>query len=72
MAKRRSSSRKKRLTLKPVVKQIESHIKTLRKMKTKKGSTPQQKKQMDRHIKHLHRVRMIAMDGCDEFILAID
>ena len=68
MAKKRSSP-KKRHTIKPLVKQIDTHIKRLKKAKTKKGTTPQEKKQLDKHIGHLRRVKMLAMDGCDAFLI---
>jgi len=70
VAKKRSSSSKKH-TLKPVVKAIDSQMKKLRKAKKKKGNTPQQKKALDKHIGHLKRVRAMATDGCDDFVLAV-
>ncbi len=70
MAKKKRRSAKKQHTIKPLVKQIDTHIKRLRKAKAKKGTTPAQKKQLDKHIKHLSRVKLLAMDGCDLFILA--
>ncbi|HZT75701.1 MAG TPA: hypothetical protein VFA27_03525 [Vicinamibacterales bacterium] len=70
MAKKRSSSRAI-LTLKPLVKTIDSHIKKLQKAKKKKGNTPQQRKALDKHIGHLRRVRGMTTDGCDDFIVAV-
>lgn len=72
MAKKKRSSKKGQHTIKPLVKQIDTHIKRLTKAKRKKGATPDQKKQLDKHIKHLHRVKILAMDGCDDFILAMN
>jgi hypothetical protein len=71
VAKKKRSSTKKQHSIKPLVKQIDTHIQRLRKAKTKKGTTPQQKKQLDKHIGHLGRVKMLAKDGCDFFFLPV-
>jgi hypothetical protein len=72
VAKKTRRSKKRQHTIKPLVKQIDAHIKRLKKAKAKKGTTPQQKKQLDKHIKHMSRVKVLAMDGCDAFILAMN
>lgn len=69
MAKKKRSSAKRKHTIKPLVKQIDTHIKRLKKAKRKKGTTPEQKKRLDKHVTHLVRVKRLAMDGCDAFIL---
>lgn len=66
MAKTRRA-RKTKLTTKPIVKHIDGHVKQLRKMKA--GATPQQKKQLQRHIVKLTRIRKMAMDACDGYYL---
>ena len=71
MAKKKRSSAKKRHTIKPLVKQIDTHIKRLKKAKTKKGATPQQKKQVDVHIAKFTRVRTLAVDICHLFFLPV-
>jgi hypothetical protein len=71
VAKKKRSSAKKKHTIKPLVKHIDTHIKRLRKAKRRKGTTPQQKKQLDVHIAHLTRVRLLAVDGCDYFFLPV-
>jgi hypothetical protein len=71
VAKKKSSSAKRKHTIKPLVKHIDTHIKRLKKAKKKKGATPEQKQQVDKHVAHLVRVRILAMDGCDDFFLPI-
>ncbi len=69
MAKRKKTASRKQHTLKPLVRQIDTHIRRLKAMKAKKRATPQEKKQLDKHIGHLRRVKMLTMDGCDDFFL---
>lgn len=73
MAKKRSSAKKKRtFTLKPIVKNIDTHMKKLRKMRKKKGSSPESKKRIDKYLGHLKRMRVLMQDSCDQFILPVD
>ncbi len=71
MAKKRSSRRSKKLTLKPAVKHFDSTLKALKRHKKKKGTTPQQRKQLDRHIGLVTRLRMMTTDGCGDFFLPV-
>jgi hypothetical protein len=71
VAKKRSGARARtQVSTRPLVKQIDAHIKTLKALKTK--ATPQQKKKADRHIGKLTRLKRLAMADCDGFILSID
>jgi hypothetical protein len=68
MAKKRSS--RKKISTRPIVKQIDLHIKELRSVKS--GATAKGKKEADRHIKKLHRLKMMAMDACEGFLMLVD
>lgn len=70
MAKKKA--RKGPVSLKSVVRTLDSHIRKLQKAKKKKGATPAQKKQLSKHIGHLRRVRAMTTDGCDLFIMPVD
>ena len=70
MAKKKT--RKGPVSLKSVVRQLDSHIRKLQKAKKKKRATPKQKKQLSKHIGHLKRVRAMTTDGCEMFIMPVD
>jgi hypothetical protein len=68
LAKKRSSSR--RISTRPIVKQIDSHIKALRAIKA--GASPQEKKKAQRHIGKLTKIRAMTTAICDGYFLRVD
>jgi len=68
LAKKRSSGGK--VSTRPIVKQIDTHIKELRALKSA-AATPQARKKADRHIKKLTKLRSLATRDCDGYFLLV-